>query len=112
MSAVVKSTKAKIKAMPPAGYKLEQEPSETFVPYTLGELLWGVSVLALAQLLRLQDRGQEAEDGETGCILSFRPNTAQRIFMNALHGTTGDLPLNFHPAATGVRGLFTPIGAG
>jgi hypothetical protein len=23
-----------------------------------------------------------------------------------------DLPLNFHPAATGVRGLFTPIGAG
>lgn len=30
----------------------------------------------------------------------------------AEHSTGGDLPRVFHPAATGVQGLFTPIGAG
>ena len=37
---------------------------------------------------------------------------AGRRSFPAVDWLAGDLPLNFHPAATGARLVFTPVGAG
>ena len=34
------------------------------------------------------------------------------LIVGSIFGIAADLPLNFHPTATGARFLFTPVGAG
>jgi hypothetical protein len=51
----------------------------------------------------------EACGGEVGASLVAG---GLALAQGAVNFVTGDLPLVFHPATTGARWLFTPIGAG
>ena len=49
---------------------------------------------------------------ETNSACAVMKATCPSEWSDIVHVLSSDLPLNFHPTATGARFLFTPVGAG
>ena len=78
----------------------------------------GASFVASDSIERVIDLGSALQYAAVKCaelrgIIERWFGTLNRTLTPRLPGHThSDLPLNFHPTATGARFLFTPVGAG